>query len=486
MFGCGTVQQEEFNMCDVWDDDIAAPDEPEDVEYTFSDQGDIKEDVEYYDIEQHPRAKKIHEKYDVTHIYKNLSVAEKVYFDENYGYLEYNAFFNGNPVHNYKYYGVLQHNIRAYTIYRLMTSGKIKLYSFDSTAALTSLKISPKEEIIAPNTGTFVLEYGEIVLLLKIRPMAHTTEWGWYAKTAKDFSKFNKFFRKSIVKYNQYQGKVFDNGGNFINLPDVSFKDIFLPQDIREAVQKNIIDYIDLDKLEIKRKNGLPTKRGIIMAGEPGTGKTFLSRVLARTLQTSFMVITNLRTVGDLDDVFVFAKMFDRIIVLFEDIDIYIGNRDQRDIVSAMLNKLDGLEVNNHLIVLCTTNNLEVLDKALKDRPGRFDRTLYFNPPNTLLKIEMLKGFCEGKKCDEVDFKKVVEDIPKEYTGAYLKELYIMAVTEAIDTQNVDERGFAILTTNIFRSALKKLRKIRKEKSPIGFSDVRFEDSKKNLSGGYS
>lgn len=447
----------------------------EEYEYEYE-EGNVKEGVEYYNLEQHPRAKELHKSYDINHIYKDLSIAEKTYFDENFGTLEYAAFFGSIPIYNYKYFPMIFHNIRVHALYKLAKENEINLYSFNSTAALTALKISPTEEVLAPSAGTFVIEYSDdITLILDMEPHPKSVEWKWFAKSAEDFSKFDKFFKEAIKKYNQYNKQVFDHYGDFIGLPETTFDDIFLPETVRKEVKTNIIDYVDSKKIRIKQKNGLPAKRGIIMVGDPGTGKTFLSRILAKTLNTTFMVVTNVDSNGDLENIFDFAKMFDRIILLFEDIDIYAGNRDSNFTVSTMLNRLDGLEVNNHLIVLCTTNNFKVLDKALKNRPGRFDRILYFDPPDTKLKIEMLKGFCNGKNITKIDFKKVVSTIPKEYTGAYLKELYITAVTEAIDQDSVDNEGIVILTTEIFQDALKKLRKVQKEKSPIGFQDEKIK-----------
>jgi len=459
----------DFSNDDFFDDDSC----PGNV--VKNSKGTVKEDIDYCDcadIPQHPYAKEIHSKYNINDKFADLTVAAKTYFDKNYSNLEYCAFFGNIPVHNCLYFKTLQHNICTYALYCLSVDKEIKLYSFNTTATLAPLQVSPtKKEIFVPNSGAFVIESASVTVVLNIyADSPDEFEWSWYAKTAKEFSIFNKIFQNAAKKYNQYKNRVFDNRGNFIYLPNVTFNDIFLPKNIRKEIQTNIIDYVNVDKLKIKQKNGIPIKRGIIMAGAPGTGKTFLSRVLANTLKITFMVVTNLQGVHDLNSVFEFAEMFERIIILFEDIDIYAGNRNESNIVvSSLLNKLDGIEVNNHLIVMCTTNKLDVLDTALKDRPGRFDHILYFNSPDTALKVEMLKGFCENKNYNDVDFIKVVECIPAEYTGAHLKELYIRAVTEAVENQNIDENGIVILNTDIFLIALEKLRKARKEKSQIGF-----------------
>ena len=437
-----------------------------------SSEGDIQSDVDYYEIKQHPRVKKLREKYDINHKYDELSVIEKIYFDRNYNAIEFAAFLKVKPMRNYKVFSTITNNVRVYALYRLMKENKIKLYSFDNTATLTSLKISPVEEVIVPNSGTFVIEYKKLNLILQLNVLNCGVEWDWYLKTAQDFSKFNKILKEAMKKYNQYNLQVFDNKGIFLKLPEATFEDIVLSEDIRVEVQANIVDYIDSQKVEIKRKNGLPAKRGVIMEGAPGTGKTFLSRVLANTLNITFIVVTDLKYSDEIDHIFEFTKFFERVIVLFEDIDVYIGHREHNknnDIISALLNKLDGFEANNHLITLCTTNDLNALDDALKDRPGRFDRILHFEAPDSKLKIEMLKNFCNGKDVNNIDFSKVIRETPEDCTGAYLKEVYITAVNEAIENDNIDDNSIVMLTTDIFLSALKKLSEAQKEVRSVGF-----------------
>ncbi|KKL16158.1 hypothetical protein LCGC14_2498360, partial [marine sediment metagenome] len=266
---------------------------------------------------------------------------------------------------------------------------------------------------------------------------------------------------------------IFDQEGKFIDLPQVSFEDIFLDAKIREVVQTNIIDYIDEKKVLIKQHNGIPTKRGVIFAGDPGTGKTFLSRVLANTLNTTFMVITNLSSLNELKSIFRFVAQFDRVVLLFEDIDTYIKHRELGSgLLPTMLNALDGIEtITNHLVVLCTTNNVESFDDALKNRPGRFDTILTFNAPNKDLKQTMLKGFCKEKDVTDTDFVKVIDMVPTKYTGAHLKELYISACILAIEENSMNAEDIVILTTDIFERALNKVERGAAHKRAIGFGD---------------
>jgi len=315
---------------------------------------------------------------------KDATLSDIEHFHNIYPGIELFLFFGQSPAHFCNYHNYIDHNIRSYTLYKLANEGKIKLQSFDSSAALSSLKIDANIEVLTPSTGFFVLTITsdagkEIELVLELERHPHNVEWTIYIKSSADFSVFDKLIRNSLKECNYYEGKVFDQNGKFLNLPDVSFDDIYLDETLRQEIKTNVIDYLDKKLLEIKRKNGIPTKRGVVFTGDPGTGKTFLSRVLAKTLNTTFIVVTEVHHAEDIQGVFNLAKKFERVVILFEDIDIYVKSRHlTNSLLPTLLNLLDGVEVNNHTIVLCTTNNVEVMDKAMNDRPGRFDRILRF------------------------------------------------------------------------------------------------------------
>lgn len=445
---------------------------------------DEDEEIEYFKLLQHPKAKEIQRGFSAKHRVSDLSVEEKTHFDEIYAEIKFYMFFGQEPSNNRNWYSYLQHNIRVNALYELNQAKKIKIDGFDTTSALCSLKIGPKKEVLVPATGSFVitLEDGMEVIIRLFRGPG-TVEWAIFCKDTVNYSKWDKMFRVAIKEYNQYKNNVFDQDGKFIDLPQATFDDIFLDEGIRDAVQINIIDYIDEKQVALKKQNGIPTKRGVIFAGEPGTGKTFLSRVLANTLNVTFMIVTNLSSLRELKNIFKFALQFDRVILLFEDIDIYIKHRDfGSHLLPTMLNALDGIEIiTNHLVVLCTTNNVEEFDNALKNRPGRFDLILPFDAPDKKLKQTMLEGFCKEKDITNVDFEKIITKVPVKYTGAHLKELYISACVLAIEGNNVDEKGIVILTTDTFERALSRIEEgFLTIKRAIGFSRDNNDNKERN------
>lgn len=469
-FGVISVEFEDVRRDIFGDDDdddcceVAQP--------TDDDDDDDNEDfVEYFKLSRHPRSKELQKDFDIKHCVNDLSVAEKIHFDDVYAEIKFYMFFGQEPTNNRHWYSYLHHNIHAFALYALNRDKKLKIEGFDSASALCALKIGPKKEILVPAIGSFVitLEDGMEVIIRLLR-LSSSVEWTVFCKNSMDHSKWDKMFRKATKEYNQYKNSVFDQEGNFIELPSVTFEDIFLDKSIRDSVQTNIVDYVNPLKIEMKKKNGIPTRRGVIFTGAPGTGKTFLSRVLANTLNTTFMIVTNLEGLKELKGIFKFMSQFEHAVLLFEDIDIYVQHRSLGSgLLPTMLNALDGIEVNNHLIVLCTTNNVEAFDNALKDRPGRFDLILPFNTPSKELKKTMLQGFCKGKNVSEVDFGKVVERVPMQYTGAHLKELYISACVLAIERNIVDEKDNVILTTDLFIDALRRIKEGSENKYSIGF-----------------
>jgi len=434
---------------------------------------DNEEHIEYSKLKLHPRSKEIQKDFSADHKVKELSVAEKTHFDEIYSEIKFFIFFGQEPTNNRNWYSFLHHNIRVHALYALNRDKKIRIEGFDGTAALSVLKIGPKTEAMVLASGSFVITLNDSTeIIIRMTRGPDQIEWTIFCKDSMEYSKWDKMFRSAIRDYNQYKNNVFDQDGKFISLPKVTFDDIFLDDLIRNKIQTNIVDYMDKEKVFLKQRNAIPSKRGIIFSGEPGTGKTFLSRVLANTLNATFMVITNLESLQELKTIFKFVQQFNRVVLLFEDIDIYMKHRDMgSELLPTMLNSLDGVEaITNHLVVICTTNNVTSFDNALKNRPGRFDLIIPFEAPSKKLKHAMLKEFCKGKDITKVDFGKVVEKLPSEYTGAHLKELYISACVLAIEENSMDDKKIVILTTDIFDRALTRIQQGSESKRTVGFN----------------
>ena len=188
------------------------------------------------------------------------------------------------------------------------------------------------------------------------------------------------------------------------------------------------------DNKEFYTKNKFPYKRGILMYGTPGTGKTMLLKHLFTKFKSKVYGIIIECTKGlDLDVI----KYLDNVlkdkprILILEDIDgIESYNR------SVLLNFLDGVESLENTLIIATTNFPDRLDIGLVDRPSRFDRFYEVEVPNDESRVKLLHLYFPDLKGEELD--EAVKDT-KGFSGAYFKELFIMkniqksTIKEAID-----------------------------------------------------
>ncbi len=170
-----------------------------------------------------------------------------------------------------------------------------------------------------------------------------------------------------------------------------------------DSVIDPIISYIDnfLSKKDIYRKRGLLYKTGILLHGEPGTGKTSLVRALSSKYQFDIVNI-NLSSI-DTIDLSTLTKSIDAdtdkdmYIISLEDIDCLVTDREDSDkddkkIINKLLQFLDSNSSPSNVIFIATTNHPEKLDRALT-RDGRFDISIQVSGIEKSTAVKMCHSF---------------------------------------------------------------------------------------------
>ncbi|KAF7562030.1 hypothetical protein G7046_g2104 [Stylonectria norvegica] len=158
---------------------------------------------------------------------------------------------------------------------------------------------------------------------------------------------------------------------------------VILDEGIKESILDDVQDFLLRQQWYVDR--GIPYRRGYLLFGPPGSGKTSFIQALAGELDFSVAMI-NLSEMGMTDDKlgFLLTKLPKRSILLLEDADAAFVNRRQRDTdgysgatvtFSGLLNALDGVAAGEERIAFLTTNHIDRLDPALI-RPGRVDMML--------------------------------------------------------------------------------------------------------------
>ena len=206
----------------------------------------------------------------------------------------------------------------------------------------------------------------------------------------------------------------------------------FDPRDNESLVYSNgeiekIIDHIDryLDSTEFYKSKQLPYKTGILLYGEPGTGKSTIVKTLATKYNRNIVQIniSNIDKInfGELSTM-INNDIYEEYIVLFEDIDTLYLNRetkkgeDANNLIQDLLQFLDSSSSPKNVIFVATTNHIDRLDKAII-RDGRFD--LHVNVKG--IEKKQIKKFCD---IFEVSYEDNIDHILELYGEPDSEGLY--------------------------------------------------------------
>jgi hypothetical protein len=213
-------------------------------------------------------------------------------------------------------------------------------------------------------------------------------------------------------------------GSSEIKLHEVGWDDLCLPSSLLGDV-RTTVEAFGRSRETYKRWN-LPYRRGLLFHGPPGNGKTMLCRAIVSALGWPVVFVDGSDNQHGMRHAFSEAEDLAPAVICFEDVDSLFQGQAA---LSAFLNRLDGFETEEGLLVLATTNHPEKLDPALTSRPSRFDRVYGIPDPDAPQRQRYL-----GRLFGSLLPEDAVGWLASESEGmsmAFLKEIFVSAALRA-------------------------------------------------------
>ncbi len=225
-------------------------------------------------------------------------------------------------------------------------------------------------------------------------------------------------------------------------------------QALREAVEWPIKNPEAFERI------GIRPPRGILLYGPPGTGKTLLAKAVAKESEANFIHVKGPSLlsmwVGKSEEgirkVFERARQVSPCVVFFDEIDalaakrgMEMGTKVTERVLNQLLAEMDGLEGLEDVTIIGATNRPDMLDSALL-RPGRFDRIILVDVPDTESRAQILKVHTKGVPlAPDVDLDEMVK-ITDGFVGAdiegLVREAAMTALRRDIKSKNVTKKDF--------------------------------------------
>lgn len=199
---------------------------------------------------------------------------------------------------------------------------------------------------------------------------------------------------KRLHEHSIYRGKAIkirfrDEDGDQLAMPEPSFLDtsridpngLIFSETVMAAVRTNL--FTPIERVGDCIKNGVPVKRGVLLGGTYGTGKTLAASTASRLAEDNGITYVYCPRASELADAIEFAKQYQSpaCVVFCEDIDRAV-NGERTVQMDDILNIIDGIDSKKaNIITVLTTNDLDGINPAML-RPGRLDAVIEVTPPD--------------------------------------------------------------------------------------------------------
>jgi len=258
--------------------------------------------------------------------------------------------------------------------------------------------------------------------------------------------------RRLSVEHNVYRGhviafgaEVFGHGAmllSFLDRPAVRRDQVILPAEVLDDIEEQVLGVARHAGRLLA--SGQHLKRGVLLHGAPGTGKTHtIGYLLGQLPGVTVVVLTGtvLRLVADACSI---ARALQPSVVVVEDVDLIAEEREAGTIgahalLFQLLNEMDGLGADLDVTFLLTTNRADMLEPALAQRPGRVDHAALLPLPDADARRRLLRLYQGNMELDLADPDALITRT-EGVTASFIKELLRRAALRAAREAGADSK----------------------------------------------
>jgi hypothetical protein len=240
--------------------------------------------------------------------------------------------------------------------------------------------------------------------------------------------------RQLGLVHNVYRGQIVSFGGDmfgerraalhFHQRPSMTERDLILPEQVLATIDRQVVGVAEHREVLLAARQHL--KRGLLLYGPPGVGKTHTVRYLMGRLTDTTIVLLSGDALGLIGQACSVARSLQPAMIVVEDVDLIAEDRGmhpgRHPLLFSLLNEMDGLAEVADVVFLLTTNRADLLEPALASRPGRVDQAVELLQPDAEARRRLFALYRGELVVDESRLDSVMERTAG-VTASFLKEL---------------------------------------------------------------
>lgn len=266
--------------------------------------------------------------------------------------------------------------------------------------------------------------------------------------------------RDLALKHNVYRGHVVSFGHSmfgerdsllrFQERPTMSSDELILPAETFEDLRRQVVG-VARNSARL-RTAGQHLKRGLLLYGPPGVGKTHSVRYLVSELVDTTVVELTGESLHGIREACSVARALQPSMIVIEDVDLIAEERSryggETPLLFTLLNEMDGLDEDADVVFLLTTNRADLLEPALASRPGRVDQAVHIEVPDRESRRRLVELY---RSTLDVDLSRVdaVLDRTDGVTASFLKELLRRSAVVAADRDESIENALKVTADDL-------------------------------------